>query len=125
MAANKILNIQPIALTATLTTNILNCGVTSMSGPVGLTIGQPYMVLRHVRVSNKTGTAATFSLWKGATGGNVAGTEFIGTAISVPANTGVDYYGIWRFDSGDFLVGGAGTATALTLTADGEIGISG
>jgi hypothetical protein len=125
MAANKILNIQPIALTATLTTNILNCGVTSMAGPVGLVVGQPYMILRHIRVSNKTGTAATFSLWKGLTGANTAGTEFIGTAISVPANTGVDYYSIWRFDSTDFLVGGAGTATALTLTADGEIGISG
>jgi hypothetical protein len=125
MAANKILNIQPIALTATLTTNILNCGVTSLAGPVGLTVGQPYMILRHVRISNKTGSAVTFSLWKGLTGANTAGTEFIGTAISVPANTGVDYYGIWRFDSTDFLVGGAGTATALTLTPDGEIGISG
>jgi hypothetical protein len=125
MAANKILNIQPIALTATLTTNILNCGVTSMAGPVGLTVGQPYMIIRHIRISNKTGTSATFSLWKGLTGANTAGTEFIGTAIAVPANTGVDYYGIWRFDSTDFLVGGAGTATALTLTADGEIGVSG
>jgi hypothetical protein len=125
MAANKILNIPPVALTATLTTNILNCAVTSLAGPVGLTVGQPYMILRHIRVSNKTGTAATFSLWKGLTGANTAGTEFIGTAISVPANAGVDYYGIWRFDSTDFLVGGAGTATALTLTADGEIGISG
>lgn len=124
MAANKIINIQPIALTATLTTNILNFAITSLTGPVGFTMTQMYVVLRHIRISNKTGSAATFSLWKGATGGNVAGTEFIGTAISVPANQGVDYYGIWRFDSADFLVGGAGTATALTLTADGEIGVS-
>lgn len=125
MAANKIVNIPPIALTVTLTTNILNPGVTSMAGPVGFTIGQPYLVLRHIRVSNKTGTAATFSLWKGLTGANTAGTEFIGTVISVPANTGVDYYGIWRFDSTDFLVGGSATATALTITMDGEVGISG
>lgn len=125
MAANKILNVPPIALTATLTTNIFNCGVTSMSGPVGFTVGQPYVIFRHIRISNKTGSAATFSLWKGLTGANTAGTEFLDTGKSVPANDGVDFYGIWRFDSTDFLVGGAGTATALTITLDGEIGISG
>ena len=124
MASNKIINIEPIALTTTLTTNILNFAITSLAGPVGITLPQPYVVLRHIHVSNKTASAATFSLWKGGTAGNVAGTEFIGTAISVPANSAIDYYGIWRFDSTDFLVGGAGTATALTLTADGEIGIS-
>jgi hypothetical protein len=125
MAANKIINILPIALTATLTTNILNAAVTSMAGPVGVVIGQPYMVLRHVRISNKTAAAVTFSLWKGATGANVAGTEFIGTAISVPANSALDFYGIWRFDAADFLVGGASSITALTFTADGEVGVSG
>src|SRR5471030_2939580 len=113
MAQNKTLNVQPVALTVTLTTNILNCAVTSMSGPVGVTIGQPYMIIRHVRVTNKTGSAATFSLWKGGTGGNVAGTEIIGTGYSVAANSSFDWYGIMRLDSTDFIVGGAGTATAL------------
>jgi hypothetical protein len=125
MAANKIINIEPIALTTTLTTNILNCAITSLAGPIGYTQTQPYLVLRHVRVTNKTGTAATFSLWKGATGANVAGTEIIGTGVSVPANSSYDFYGIIRLDSGDFIVGGAGTATALTFTAEGEIGVSG
>jgi hypothetical protein len=125
MAANKIINIPPIALTTTLTTNILNPNVTSVAGPVGFTMTQPYLVIKHVHISNKTGSAATFSLWKGATGANTAGTEFIGTGILVPANSTVDYYGIWRFDAADFLVGGAGTVTALTITMDGEIGVSG
>ena len=125
MASNKIINIQPIALTTTLTTNILNTAITSLAGPVGLTATQPYLILRHVRIANKTGSAATFSLWKGATGGNVAGTEVIGTGVSVAANSAYDYYGILRLDSGDFLVGGSNTATALTLTAEGEIGFSG
>jgi len=125
MASNRILNIQPVALTTTLTTNVLNAAVTSLAGPVGVTVTQPYMILRHIRITNKTGTAATFSLWKGATGGNVAGTEVIGTGVSVPANSYFDWYGILRLDSGDFLVGGAGTATALTFTAEGEIGLSG
>jgi hypothetical protein len=122
---NKTINIEPIALTATLTTNIFNCNVTSLSGPVGFSMTQPYVIIRHVRVSNKTAGAVTFSLWKGATAGNAAGTEFIGTGISVPANSGLDFYGIWRFDSGDFLVGGASSATSLTITMDGEIGVSG
>lgn len=125
MAANRIINIEPIALTVTLTTNLLNCGITSLSGPVGYTQTQPYIILRHIRITNKTGTAATFSLWKGATGGNAAGTEVIGTAVSVAANSSYDWYGIMRMDSADFLVGGAGTATALTLTAEGEIGLAG
>ena len=125
MAQNKIINIQPVALTTTLTTNILNTNVTSLAGPVGVTVSQPYLILRHIRILNKTGTAATFSLYQGATGGNVAGTEIIGTAYSVAANSAFDWYGILRLDSADFLVGGAGTTTALTFVADGEMGISG
>lgn len=125
MAANRILNAEPIALTATLTTNILNCNITSLSGPVGYTQTQPYIILRHIRISNKTGSAATFSLYKGLTGANTAGTETIGTAYSVAANSAFDWYGILRLDAADFLVGGAGTATALTLNADGEIGLAG
>jgi hypothetical protein len=125
MAANRILNVEPSALTTTLTTNILNSNITSLAGPVGYTQTQPYIILRHVRISNKTGSAATFSLYKGATGANAAGTEIIGTAYSVAANSAFDWYGILRLDSADFLVGGSGTATALTFNAEGEIGLSG
>jgi hypothetical protein len=124
MAQNKVINIEPVYLTATLTTNLLNFAITSLSGPVGFTMTQPYVVIKHVRIINRTGTAATFSLWKGGTGGNVAGTEVIGTATSVAANSSYDWYGIMRFDSTDFLVGGSGTASALVLTAEGEIGIA-
>jgi len=125
MAANKILNFEPVALTTTLTTNIFNTTVTTLAGPVGWTMTQPYALIKHARVTNKTGSAATVSLWKGATGANTAGTEWVWSAVSVPANSYLDWYGIARFDSTDFLVGGAGTATALTLVLEGEIGISG
>lgn len=125
MASNKVFNFGPVALTTTLTTNILNPAVTSLSGPVGFTMTQPYIVLRHVRIVNKTASAATFSLWKGATGGNAAGTEVIGQGVSVPANSYFDWYGIMRFDSADFLVGGSNTATALSIQGEGEIGVSG
>lgn len=83
---------------------------------------QPYVLIRHIRIVNKTGSAATFSLWLGATGANAAGTEVIGQGLSVPANTAFDWYGLLRMDVADFLVGGAGTAAALTLECEGEIG---
>lgn len=125
MAANKSFRAGPVALTTTLTTNILNCNVTSLAGPVGFTLTQPYIILKHIRISNKTASAATFSLWLGATGANAAGTELIGTGYSVAANSAFDWYGILRMDAADFLVGGSNTATALTFECEGEIGVSG
>jgi len=125
MASNKMIRIGPVALTTTLTTNILN--PQTLTGGVsagGTSNTATYLILRHIRVSNKTGSAATFSLWIGATGANAAGTEFIGTAQSVAANSYVDWYGMVRLDTADFLVGGAGTTTALTLSGEGEIGIA-
>lgn len=122
MAQNRLVTIGPVALTTTLTTNILNGNVTSLAGPVGITLTQPVIILRHVRIVNKTGSAATFSLWLGATGANAAGTEFIGIGVSVAANSYFDWYGLAQMVSTQFLVGGAGTATALTLQAEGEIG---
>ena len=125
MASNKLFNFGPVALTTTLTTNILNPNITSVAGPVGFTMTQPYIILRHIRIVNKTASAATFSLWKGATGANTAGTEIIGNAVSIPANTAYDWFGQLRFDAADFLVGGSNTATALTINGEGEIGVSG
>lgn len=123
MAANKLVRFGPVALTTTLTTNILNPGTTT--GGVGMpaTSTNLYFVLRHIRIVNKTASAATFTLYLGATGANAAGTEVIGTALSVAANSAFDWYGILTLDVADFLVGGAGTATALTFEAEGEIGI--
>jgi hypothetical protein len=123
MAANKDFRFGPIALTTTLTTNLLN-PPTATGGVNGGSSAQ-YIVLRHIRIVNKTGTAATVSLWIGATGANAAGTEFAWQATSVPANSYLDWYGKIRLDSADFLVGGAGTTTALSITGEGEIGVSG
>ncbi len=126
MAANKTIRIGPLALTTTLTTDLLNpptlTGGVMPSG--GSSNTKTYLIIRHIRISNKTGSAATFSLWLGATGGNTAGTEVIGTGQSVAANSYLDWYGMLRLDTTDFLVGGAGTTTALTLEAEGEIGVA-
>ena len=119
---NKTFRFGPVALTTTLTTNILNTGVTSLGGPVGITLTQPYVILKHIRIVNKTTAACPFSLWLGATGGNAAGTEIIGQGYSVPANSAYDWYGMLRMDAADFLVGGAGTATSLSIEGEGEIG---
>lgn len=123
MAANKNVRFGPVALTTTLTTNILNPGTTT--GGVGMpaTSTNCYFILRHIRIVNKTASAATFSLWLGATGANAAGTEVVGTGYSVAANSAFDWFGILTMEVADFLVGGAGTATALTFEAEGEIGI--
>lgn len=124
MASNRKFRSGPVALTATLTTNILNCAITSLAGPVGITLTQPYLIINHIRVVNKTAGAVTFSLWLGATGANAAGTEVIGQAVSVAANSTYDYYGYLRMESTDFLVGGASAATSLSLTVEGEIGFA-
>jgi len=120
---NKAFNFGPIALTATLTTNLLN-PATATGGVNGGSSAQ-YIILRHVRVVNKTAGAVTFSLWKGATGANAAGTEVIGIGKSVPANDYIDWYGYMRFDSADFLVGGASALTSLSIQGEGEIGVAG
>lgn len=119
----KICMLGPIALTNTLTTNIFN-PPTATGGTNGGSSAQ-YAVFNHFRITNKTTAAATFSLYRGATGANTAGTEFLGTAMSIPANSAMDFYGAWRFDSTDFLVGGAGTATALTLEGEYQMGVAG
>lgn len=120
---NKLFRFGPVALTTTLTTNLLN-PPTATGGVNGGSSAQ-YIVLKHIRVVNKTGSAATFSLWLGATGANAAGTEVVGIGLSVAANSSYDWYGIMRLDSTDFLVGGAGTGTALTIMGEGEIGVAG
>lgn len=123
MAQNKIFRFGPIALTTTLTTNLLN-PPTATGGTNGGSSSQ-YIVLRHIRIVNKTAGIETFTLYVGATGANAAGTEFMGTASSVAANSYVDWYGQLRLDAADFLVGGASANTSLTIQGEGEIGVAG
>ncbi len=119
MASNTLRRLAgPVALTTTYTTNIYN-PPTATPGVGNVMV--PYAVVRHVHVANKTATAATFRLYLGATAGNVAGSELF-FDYSVAANSAFDWYGALRMDAADFLVGGAGTTTALTVTIEGEVG---
>ena len=123
MAQNKAFRFGPIALTTTLTTNLLNPA--TATGGVNAGASSQYVILRHMRIVNKTGSAATFSLWLGATGGNVAGTEVVGQGFSIAANSAFDWNGMLRVDAADFLVGGSNTTTALSIEGEGEVGVSG
>lgn len=111
----------PVALTNTLTTNILNPAAAG-SG-TGYTPTASYIILRHVRVVNKTAGAVTCSFWLGATGANAAGTEIIAQGLSVAANSYIDWYGYLLLKVADFLVGGASANTSLSFEAEGEIGL--
>lgn len=111
----------PIALTNTLTTNLLNPPTTT--GGVNAGTPNAYILLTHIRWVNKTAGAVTFSHWLGATGGNVAGTEVLGIGKSVAANDVYDWYGRLKIKVADFLVGGASANTSLSMQGEGEIGV--
>lgn len=108
MAGTLKRTVGPVALTTVLTTNVYNQGSALI-----------YDVIKHIHVVNKTGVAATFTLYLGATGANAAGTELF-VAQSVAANSSFDWYGSLKMLSTDFLVGGAGTTLALVITIEGE-----
>ena len=124
MASNKILRFGPVAM-ANAAANIIT--PPTLTGGAGLagTNTNTYIVLRHIRIVNKTVGAVTFSLYIGATGASAAGTEFVGTAYSVASNSAYDWYGLARLDVGEYLVGLASAATSLTFEAEGELGIAG
>jgi hypothetical protein len=121
MASNKILNV-PAAYISNAAANLFNVG--TATGGVGFTSTNPYAILKHIRISNKTAGAVSVTLYKGATGGSAGGTEFAFAGVSIPANSYVDWYGQARFDSADFLTGIAGAASSLIIEMDGEIGIA-
>lgn len=122
MASNKIVRFGPVALAAAAA-NILN--PPTLAGGTGLagTNANTYLIIKHLRVVNKTAAPVTASLFIGATGASAAGTEFGYSAKSIPANDSVDYYGMARLDAADFLTGLAGAAASLTIEGEGEIGV--
>lgn len=124
MASNKIIRFGPVAMVTTTSTNIINTSITSLAGPVGYTQTQPYVIVRHIRLVSKTTSATTVALFIGATGANAAGTEFLGSTLSIAGNTAYDWYGLLRLDAADFLVGFASANLSIVFEAEGEIGLS-
>ncbi len=124
MAQNKNVRFGPVALTNTLTTNILNPGTTTGGTGMPATSTNLYFLIRHIRIVNITAGAVTCTFAIGTTGVVASSANaFLGFGLSVPANSYVDWYGILTLEIADFLVGGASAATSLTFEAEGEIGI--
>lgn len=123
MAANKTLRFGPVALGAAAA-NIIN--PPTLIGGAGLagTNTNTYIILRHIRLVNKSNAAVTASLFIGGSGGSTAGTEFGFSGQSIPANSYVDWYGLVRIDVADFLTGLASSAGTITFEAEGEIGVA-
>src|ERR1035437_3400546 len=117
MAANKVIRFGPVAMVTGSTPNLINPNVTAITGSTGFTMTQPYVLVRHIRLVNKTAGAITVSLYVGATGASAAGTEFLGTALSVAANSAYDWNGLLRLDAADFLTGSASANTSITFEA--------
>lgn len=121
MAANKLQTFGPVAVPAAA--GNLIAPAAAGAGPVGYVATADYIVLRHVRIVNKTGGAVTFSGFLGATGASAAGTEVIGSGLSIPANSYHDWYGSLRLEGANgFLTGLASAVTSLVLTGEGEVG---
>lgn len=120
---NKIFGFGPLALTTTLTTNILN--PPTVTGGVNAGSSPCYIILSRISIVSKSTGTVTCTFYKGASAANAAGTEFIANGYPIPPNGRQDFFGLWRFESTDFLVGGANVATALTIEGAGEIGVAG
>ena len=120
MAANK-----PASTTVAVAAsagNLLN--PPTVTGGVNAGSSPCYILIRHMRVVNKSAAAVNMSAFIGATGGSAAGTEFVWATSSVPAYSYLEWYGCARLDSTQFLTGLAGTVTTLVLEIDYEIGIA-
>lgn len=127
MAQNRSLNFAAVFVSNTAA-NLYNCTFTTVTGGVGNPQVQPYTLLRHIRITNNSTSAATLTLYKSTTGDHTAGKEFAFAGASCPANGAIDWYAGGpgaRFDSADYLVGSASAASALTINLEGEVGLSG
>lgn len=121
MATNKKFRFGPLALTTTLTTNLLS--PPTSSGGTNAGSSPLYIILRRVTVLNTNSASRTFSLWLGSSSTNAGGKEVIGSGTSVTGNNSYNWAGELRIDYGEHLVGGASN-TGLTIEGEGEIGVA-
>lgn len=118
---NRNFRVGPVAMAASAA-NILNAAVTSLAGPVGITLVQPVVTITKVTIVNKTAGSVNASLFIGATGASAAGTEYLVSATPLAANSYMERYCKTQLLSTDFLTGLASAATSLTIEIEGEVG---
>jgi hypothetical protein len=122
---NRPARFGPAAM-ATAVANLLNCALTSNSGPVGISSPASlalYLLITHIRLVNTAASGATASLFIGSTATSATAAAFAFNGYSIAANSYVDWYGRVRLDAADYLTGFA-SATTVTWQAEGEIGIN-
>ena len=122
---NRAARFGPAAM-ATAIANLLNCALTSNSGPVGISSPASlalYLLITHIRLVNTAASAATASLFIGTTATSATAAAFAFNGYSIAANSYVDWYGRVRLDAADYLTGIA-SAVTVTWQAEGEIGIN-
>lgn len=122
MASNKLERFGPAAMPVAVT-DYVKPAAAGASG-TGYTPTASYIILRHIRIVNKTAAACTLTMYIGATGGTSAGTEFGAGLISVAANSYFEWYGAVRLASTEVLTATCQTVTSLVFTAEGEVGLA-
>ena len=111
---------------ATAVANLLNCALTSNSGPLGISSPASlalYIIITHIRLVNTAAAAQTVSLFIGTTATSATAAAFAFNGYSIAGNSYVDWYGRVRLDAADYLTG-LSSATTTTWQAEGEIGIN-
>ena len=124
MATNKQVRLGPLPV-AVAVGNLFNPPV--VSGGVGISGANTatYLLIKHLRIVNKSSLAVPFTGYVGVTGGSAPGTEVLGGAVLIPANGSQDFYPVGlRLDIADFFTGIAGTATTLVISGTAELGIA-
>lgn len=106
----SIKRVGPLALTATPTTNLYQGG----NGSALI-----YDVITRLHFVNKTGANHPVSVWLGATGGNVAGTELLNGHI-ILANQEFEWPCNMKMLSTDFLVGSSDAVSSVTLMIESK-----
>ena len=122
---NRAARFGPAAM-ATAIANLLNCALTSNSGPVGISSPASlalYLLITHIRLVNTAASAATASLFIGTTATSATAAAFAFNGYSIAANSYVDWYGRVRLEAADYLTGLA-SAVTVVWQAEGEIGIN-
>lgn len=122
MASNKLEKFGPTVISGAAANFVVLAAAGASA--TGYTATATYGIIRHIHVVNITGTAATLTMFLSLTSATeTAGKEFI-VAQSIAANSSWDWYGMLRMTSLDFLTVKSGTASALTIIAEGEIGLA-
>jgi len=120
MAANKLITLGPTTVANAV--GNLAAPAAAGAGAVGHTATADVLLVKRIRIVNRTAGAVAVSLFVGATGAGAAGTEFAFSATPVPANSYLEWFGMKRLEGANgFLTGLAAAATSLTFEADAEV----